>query len=175
MRGATRISMTPGTTGPAPSTDPEYHRPLVLFVCTHNSARSLMAEGYLRARYGRLAEAASAGTEPGSVHPMAVAVMAEIGIDISGHRPTLIDEVSGRHPAIVVTVCDAARQACPFVPGAGITIHAAYPDPSACNGSTEECREIFRMVRDGIVSWIDHVLVPRYVRKLLQSPLERKF
>jgi arsenate reductase len=150
-------------------------KPLVLFVCTHNAARSQMAEGYLRARYGSLADAASAGTELHRVHPLAISVMAEIGIDIAGHRSKLVDELFDRHPDIVVTVCDNARQACPFVPGAGMTLHAAYPDPSACNGSPEECRELFRTVRDGIISWIDHVLVPEHLRPLLLSPLEPRW
>ena len=150
-------------------------RPLVLFVCTHNAARSQMAEGYLRARYGQIADVASAGTELRPVHPLAVAVMAEIGIDISHQVPKRVEEFFNHHPAIVITVCDASCQAYPFVPGAGIILHAAYLDPIACNGSPEECREIFRMVRDGIASWIDYFLVPQYIRKLLQSPLERGY
>ncbi len=89
----------------------------VLFICTHNSARSQMAEGYLRVRYGTMFDVGSAGTEVRKVHPLAVAVMEEIGVDISGHRSKLIDEFFDRSPDIVVTVCDSARQACPFFPG----------------------------------------------------------
>lgn len=147
-------------------------KPLVLFICTHNSARSQMAEGYLRARYHDLCDTGSAGTEIRPVHPLAISVMAEIGIDIAGHRSKLIDEFFGQRPDFVIPVCDDARQACPFIPGAGMVIHAGYPDPSACNGSEEECREVFRTVRDGIISWIDHVFIPLYLRKHMQSSLE---
>ena len=89
----------------------------ILFICTHNSARSQMAEGYHEARYGDLYEAFSGGTEITGVHPMAVAVMKEIGIDISGHRSKLIDEFYHKPIDIVVFVCDSAKRFCPFFPG----------------------------------------------------------
>ena len=89
----------------------------VLFICTHNSARSQMAEGYLRKHYGDLFEAGSAGTEVRTVHPLAVLVMDEIGIDISGYRSKLIDEFFDQGADIVVTVCDSVTNACPFFPG----------------------------------------------------------
>jgi len=131
----------------------------VLFICTHNSARSQMAEGYLRARYGDRFDVGSAGTDVRGVHPMAVIVMEEIGIDISGHRSKLIDEFFGRGADVVVTVCDSAHNACPFFPGAKKTIHAGFPDPSACNGKPDECLEFFRKVRDDIIAWIDNSFV----------------
>lgn len=137
----------------------------VLFICTHNSARSQMAEGYLRARYGDLFEAASAGTEVREVNPLAVAVMDEIGIDISGHRSKLIDEFFDRGADIVVTVCDSAHQACPFFPGAKTVIHAGFPDPSACAGTPDECLTQFRQVRNAVIAWIDTTLVPEYGHK----------
>jgi arsenate reductase len=141
----------------------------ILFICTHNSARSQMAEGYLRARYGNLFEVGSAGTEVREVHPLAVAVMQEIGIDISGHRSKLIDEFFDQGADIVVTVCDSARQACPFFPGAKTTIHTGFPDPSACVGTPGECYVQFRKVRDAIIAWIDTTLVPEYGNKVPPS------
>jgi arsenate reductase len=140
-------------------------QPFVLFICTHNSARSQMAEGYLRARYGNLFKVGSAGTEVRTVHPLAVAVMEEIGVDISRHHSKLIDEFFDRSTDIVVTVCDSAHQACPFFPGAKKTIHAAFPDPSACTGSPGECLTQFRQVRDAIITWIEMTLVPEYGNK----------
>jgi arsenate reductase (thioredoxin) len=134
----------------------------VLFVCTHNSARSQMGEGYLRAHYGDLFEVGSAGTEVLRVNPAAIVVMEEIGIDISGHRSKLIDEFFDKGIDIVITVCDSAHQACPFFPGAKMMIHAGFPDPSACTGTPGECLTQFRQVRDDIIAWIDTVFVPEY-------------
>jgi len=136
----------------------------VLFICTHNSARSQMAEGYLRERYGDLFEAASAGTDIRTVHPLAVLVMKEIGIDISGYRSKLIDEFFDQGADIVVTVCDSVTHACPFFPGAKTVLHAIFPDPSACTGTSDECLLQFRQVRDAIMAWIDSTLVPEYGR-----------
>lgn len=127
----------------------------ILFICTHNSARSQMAEGYMNAKYGDRYEAFSAGTEVTRVHPMAIEVMKEIGIDISGHRSKLIDEFSGKGIETVVTVCDSANKACPFFPGAKEMFHQSYPDPSAFKGSDEEIRARFRIVRDAIIRRID--------------------
>jgi arsenate reductase len=134
----------------------------VLFICTHNSARSQMAEGYLRAKHSEIFDVGSAGTEVRGVHPLAVTVMEEIGIDISGHRSKLIDEFFETGADIVVTVCDNAHRACPFFPGAKTTIHAAFPDPSSCNGTPEVCPIRFRQVRNDIITWIDTVFVPEY-------------
>jgi arsenate reductase len=127
----------------------------VLFICTHNSARSQIAEGYMKAKYGDRYEVLSGGTEVSRVHPMAIAVMKEIGIDISQHRSKLIDGFFGKGIETVVTVCDASTKACPFFPGAKEVIHKSFPDPSAFTGSDEEVREGFRLVRDEITRWID--------------------
>ncbi|MDI9633469.1 MAG: arsenate reductase ArsC [Methanolinea sp.] len=121
----------------------------VLFVCTHNAARSQMAEGYLRARYGDRYNAYSAGTTASSVNPLAVEAMREIGIDITGQRSKTLAEFAGREMDIVVTVCDSARATCPFFPWARETVHVSIPDPA---GGTIET---FRKVRDEIVAWID--------------------
>jgi arsenate reductase (thioredoxin) len=127
----------------------------ILFICTHNSARSQMAEGYMNAKYGDSYEVFSGGTEATRVHPMAIEVMKEIGIDISGHRSKLIDEHFGKGIGTVVTVCDSAQKACPFFPGAKEVVHQSFPDPSAFTGSDEEVRAGFRHVRDEIIRWID--------------------
>ena len=127
----------------------------ILFICTHNSARSQMAEGYMRAKYGDRYEVFSGGTETGQVHPMATEVMKEIGIDISGHRSKLIDEFYRKGIETVVTVCDSAQKACPFFPGAREELHQGFPDPAAITGTDEEVRAGFRNVRDEIIRWID--------------------
>ena len=144
------------------TTGPRGRKLRVLFICTHNSARSQMAEGYLRAKYGDLFDVGSAGTELRRVNPVAVFVMEEMGIDISGHRSKLIDEFFDTGTDIVVTVCDSAQQSCPFFPGAETTIHAAFPDPSACTGTPDECLAQFRHVRNDIIAWIDSIFVPEY-------------
>jgi len=127
----------------------------ILFICTHNSARSQMAEGYMNTKYGDRYEAFSGGTEATRVHPVAIGVMKEIGIDIAGHRSKLIDEFFGKGIETVVTVCDSAQKACPFFPGAKEEIHQSFPDPSGFSGSDEEIRAGFRTVRDEIFRWID--------------------
>ena len=109
----------------------------------------------MHAKYGDRYEVFSGGTEATRVHPMAIEVMKEIGIDISGHRSKLIDEHFGKGIEMVVTVCDSAQKACPFFPGAKEEIHKSFPDPSSFTGSYEEVRVGFRQVRDEIIRWID--------------------
>ncbi len=129
----------------------------VLFLCTHNSARSQMAEGLLRALYGDRYEVASAGTEPTAVRPEAIAVLREIGIDISHHRSKSVEAF--RHQAfdVVVTVCDHARETCPFFPGARRYLHRNFPDPAAVRGTEAERLQAFREVRDALKAWIQEV------------------
>jgi len=122
----------------------------VLFVCTHNSARSQMAEGFLRHLGGDAFEADSAGTEPGALHPLAVEAMAEVGVDISGQRAKSVDDFVQQPFDFVITVCDDAKEACPFFPNAANRLHWSFPDPSAATGSHEERLAVFREVRDGI-------------------------
>lgn len=119
-----------------------------LFVCTHNSARSQMAEGLLRSVAGERFEAFSAGTEATGVRPEAVAVMAEIGIDLSGQESKTLGRYLGEPFDYVVTVCDEANEACPFFPGAKRRLHWSLPDPSAAEGTEEERLAVFRSVRD---------------------------
>ncbi len=130
----------------------------VLFLCTHNSSRSQMAEGLLRARGGGRYVVYSAGTQPRSVHPLAIAAMREIGIDISeaaGHRAKGLGEFAGQSIDLVVTVCDDAAEECPFFPGARRQEHWGFPDPSAAPGSEEERLAVFRRVRDAIAARIE--------------------
>jgi arsenate reductase len=127
----------------------------VLFVCTHNSARSQMAEGYLRAHYGDRYEARSAGTEPGGVHPLAVRVMREIDVDLADHESEHVDVHTHSPVDYVVTVCDAAHERCPYVPASELIIHQSFEDPSAASGTEDEKVITFRRTRDEIAAWID--------------------
>jgi len=126
----------------------------VLFVCTHNASRSQMAEGLLRALRRELYDVYSAGTDPTRVHPVAVAAMAEIGIDIRGHHAKGLDAFQGIAFDEVVTVCDHARESCPVVPGGGVRRHQGFADPSAAKGTEAEVLAVFRRVRDEIRNWI---------------------
>ena len=135
-------------------------RETVLFVCTHNSARSQMAEGLLRARHGDRYEALSAGTEPSRVHPLAVEAMREIGVDLTGHRSEHVDAYAARPLDHVATVCDSAREACPYVPARKRNLHHSFPDPSAAGGTESERLDAFRRVRDEIADWLDSTFAP---------------
>jgi len=120
----------------------------VLILCTGNSARSQMAEGLLRHGGGPDYEVFSAGTQPTHVRPEAVQVMAEIGIDISGHRSKSVEEFAGHHFDYVITVCDNARESCPVFPAAPKRIHWSLNDPAALHGSEEQRLAEFRRIRD---------------------------
>jgi arsenate reductase len=118
----------------------------VLFLCTHNAARSQMAEGFLRKYAGDRFTAQSAGTKATKVHPLAVRAMREVGIDISGQRSKSVDDVGERWD-IVVTVCDAS---CPIPPRSGLKLRWSFPDPALAGGNEEHRLAAFRTVRDGI-------------------------
>ena len=122
----------------------------VLILCTGNSARSQMAEGLLRAIGGESVEVFSAGTNPSSVRPEAIAVMSEIGIDLAGHRSKHVREFDGQHFDYVITVCDDANESCPIFPGDTARIHWSVPDPAAVEGSETERLAAFRRVRDSL-------------------------
>ena len=122
----------------------------VLILCTGNSARSQMVEGLLRHDAGRRFEVESAGTKPGQVRPEAVAVMKELGIDISGHRSKSVDEFAGQNFDYVLTVCDNAKESCPIFPGHTNRLHRNFEDPAAVQGSEQERLAVFRRVRDEI-------------------------
>jgi arsenate reductase len=120
----------------------------VLILCTGNSARSQMAEGLLRHDAGKVYEVFSAGTKPSQVRPEAIAVMREVGIDISGHRSKSVDEFAGQDFDYVITVCDNAKESCPVFPAKTKRIHWSIEDPAAAQGSEEERLSAFRRVRD---------------------------
>jgi arsenate reductase (thioredoxin) len=121
----------------------------VLILCTGNSARSQMAEGLLRHLDGSNFEVYSAGVEPSSVKPEAIAVMQEIGIDISGHRSKSVDEFLGQEFDYIITVCDNAKEHCPIFPGKAKRIHWSFDDPSAA-GDEATRLAVFARVRDEI-------------------------
>ena len=120
----------------------------VLVLCTGNSARSQMGEGLFRDEGGGGYEVSSAGTKPSQVRTEAIAVMREIGIDISGNRSKSVDEFAGQAFDFVVTVCDNARDNCPVFPGATKRIHWSLEDPAAVQGTDEERLAAFRSIRD---------------------------
>ena len=123
----------------------------VLFICTHNSARSQMAEGFLRHLAGDEFEVHSAGTEAGEVRPLAIRAMSEIGVDISGQTSKTLERYLGEQWDHVITVCDDANESCPVFPGAAARAHWNFPDPSKATGTQDERLTVFRAVRDQIV------------------------
>lgn len=133
----------------------------ILFLCTHNSARSQMAEGLLRNAGAGQFEVYSAGTEATQVRPQAIAVMAELGIDISGQQSKTLERYRGEPFDEVITVCDTAAEACPIFPGARHLRHWSFPDPSQATGSEAEQLAVYRSVRDAIRERIDVELLNR--------------
>ena len=135
----------------------------VLFICTHNSARSQMAEGLLRHLGVERFEVFSAGTEATHVRPLAIRAMAESGIDISQQRSKALDRYLGKPFDEVITVCDTAAEVCPVFPGAVRMLHWSFDDPSNATGSEAEQLKVYRRVRDEIRSCIE--------KELLSGPL----
>jgi arsenate reductase len=132
-------------------------RPRILFLCTGNTCRSQMAEGWARHLKGDVLEPYSAGIDPKSVDPLAVRVMAEAGVDISGQRSKAIDELPGIEFDYVVTVCDNAREMCPVYPGKTKVIHRSFDDPPALAREAADEGEVlrtYRRVRDEIRDFI---------------------
>jgi arsenate reductase (thioredoxin) len=124
--------------------------PDVLFLCTGNSCRSQMAEGWLRHLAGDRFHAFSAGLQPNVVHPLAIEVMREAGVDISGQRSKDVVTFLGRHFSYIITVCDRAQQNCPIFPGPSLREHWSIEDPATAEGSHDERMVVFRTVRDDI-------------------------
>ena len=133
----------------------------VLFLCTNNSARSQMAEGLLRALHGDEYEVFSAGTLPTAVHPLAVRAMGEVGITISGQKSKDVSRFIDKEMDFVVTVCDRAKEACPFFPYGKKFLHQSFTDPAAETGREEKRLEAFRRARDEIRAWIEVEFGPR--------------
>jgi arsenate reductase len=122
----------------------------ILFLCTHNSCRSQMAEGIVNQYLGDRLKAFSAGTEAAFVHPRAIAVMAEIGVNISGHRSKSLAEFEGETFDYVITLCGSAKENCPLFFGGVERIHIGFDDPARATGSEAEIMAEFRRVRDEI-------------------------
>jgi arsenate reductase (thioredoxin) len=137
----------------------------VLILCTGNSARSQMAEGLFRHEGGDRYEVFSAGTRPSRVRPEAIAVLAEIGIDISGQRSKSVDEFIGQPLDLVITVCDNAKEACPVFPGQTRRLHWPFEDPAGTEGSEDERKAEFRRVRDQIQKRIQAFLAEESTRE----------
>lgn len=138
------------------------NKPKVLFLCTGNSARSQMAEAFLRLVAGDRFEVHSAGLEPSVVNPFTIRVMEEVGMDMSAHRSKSLVEYMGKvHFAYLITVCSRAEEKCPLFPGMGARLHWPFDDPAAAVGSDEEKLAKFRQVRDEIkgkvVEWVSQV------------------
>ena len=126
-----------------------------LFICTANATRSQMAEGHLRAKYGERFEVFSAGTKQARVSTRAIAVMQEIGIDISHHRSKILEEFKEKTIDVAVTLCNNAHAVCPVVPLAKTTIHRGFFDPRPAPGTDEDILAGYRHVQDEIWAWID--------------------
>ena len=137
---------------------PDPEKPSVLFLCTGNSCRSQMAEGWLRHLHGGRIEAFSAGVEPHGLDPRAVQVMKEADVDISGHRSEHVDGFADRAFDLVVTVCSHAAENCPVFPGKTQRLHVGFEDPpklAADADTEEEALAHYRRVRDRIHAWVE--------------------
>jgi arsenate reductase len=132
----------------------------VLFLCTHNSARSQMAEALLRHLAGDRFEAYSAGTEATRVRPLAIKAMAELGVDLSAQQSKTLERYLDQPFEAVVTVCDDANQACPIFPGGKQRLHWSLPDPSTATGSEQQQLQVYRAVRDQLRQRIERELLP---------------
>jgi arsenate reductase len=126
----------------------------VLFLCVHNSARSQMAEGLLNHFYGDRYQAFSAGSEPQPIQPLAVWVMAELGIDISRQRSKSLKELYGQYFDLVISTCEPARSACPIFPCDAEKLHWNLPDPARAEGSKKAKMAVYRQVRDELMKLI---------------------
>jgi len=133
-------------------------RPKVLFLCTGNSCRSQMAEGWARHLLGGRLEAFSAGIETHGLNPRAVQVMAEVGVDISAQRSELVGDHVDTGIDLVVTVCDHAAESCPVFPGRARVVHRSFRDPAQAHGDREEVLAAFRATRDAIRAWVEDEL-----------------
>ena len=129
----------------------------VLFLCTENSCRSQMAEGLVNHDLTGQVQAFSAGVRPTRVNPLAIQVMAELGIDLSQHRSKSLDDLAGEHFDLVITVCDQAAEQCPIFPGDTEVMHMGFPDPAKATGTEAEILTVFRWVRDGLRERLGHL------------------
>jgi arsenate reductase len=129
----------------------------ILFICTHNSARSQMAEGLVNHFFGEKWSAKSAGTEATKVKPEATEAMKQLGVDISHHSSKIVSEFQGTIFDVVVTVCDSAQETCPFFPGNKV-VHKSFVDPSDTDGEFDKRVEAFAKTRNEILKWLEDFL-----------------
>jgi len=127
----------------------------VLFICTHNAARSQMAEAILNKLYGDRYTAFSAGTDPTQIDPFVVLVMREIGVDVSDCRSKGLSLFKNSNMDYVITLCDQAKESCPYFPGGIEHLHKGFSDPSELKGKTEDVINGYRCIRDEIQNWIE--------------------
>ncbi len=130
----------------------------ILFMCTHNSSRSQMAEGLVNHFHRNRWEASSAGTSTTKVSPYAIKVMKEIDIDISKHTSKDANKMFGKHFDIVATLCSEAEDECPFFIEGDEYVHKSFPDPTEAKGTEEQTLKVFRKTRDDLQKWIDEML-----------------
>lgn len=135
----------------------------ILVLCTGNSCRSQIAEGYLQHFAGDRAKVYSAGVEVHGVNPLAVAIMNEDGIDISNHTSNHVDEYAKISFDFVITVCDNAKEQCPYFPTTALKFHQNFPDPAKASGTDDEVREAFRQVRDLIKAYSKEFIKQQFV------------
>lgn len=145
----------------------------VLFLCTHNSARSQMAEGFLRRYGGELFEVFSAGTDPTGIHPLTTELMARAGVDITGQRSKSVNDLKGESFDFVISVCDEAREACPVFPGPHRLIHWRFADPMAATGTPGEIKKAFGRIRDEIAGRV-RLFAYAQTRRLPRSEAARQ-
>ena len=127
----------------------------VLFVCTHNAVRSQMAEAFLNTIYGDRYSAFSAGSDPTQIDSLVISVMNEVGIDVSGCKSKGLNIFEHYNFDYVVTVCDQAKESCPYFPGGNLHLHKGFPDPSGFKGKPEDVINGYRRIRDEIKNWIE--------------------
>ena len=145
---------------PQPQTNAFSESPArVLFLCTHNSARSQMAEGLLRELGHNKVEVFSAGTEPAGIHPLAIKIMSGRGSDLSTHRSKHLEEYLGQEYDYVITVCDRVREVCPIFPGEPDHIHWSFPDPADVQGSEEERIAAFKEIELQLTTRIGYLIL----------------
>ena len=127
----------------------------VLFICKHNAVRSQMAEAFLNNIYGDRYSAFSAGSDPTQIDPLVITVMKEVGIDVSSYKSKGFNVFQDYSPDYVVTVCDQAKESCPYFPGGNLRIHKSFSDPSKFQGWHEDVIKEYRRTRDEIKNWIE--------------------
>lgn len=149
-------------------------KPKILVLCTGNSCRSQMAEGWIRYYAGDAASVWSAGIEAHGLNPFAVKSMMDAVIDISGYKSKTTEELTETDFDYIITVCDNAREACPYFPGNAVRLHHSFPDPANAKGTEEEVMQVFNSVRDEIEDFAFD-FVHNNIRSLIPEDLEKLF